>query len=104
MKGTCVSHDAVCLRSVTTTPPLPQIHLLIKLGLQRVLREDVELDLPVAKEHSGLEHDQGLLQPLATGHHGQVDPELRGQHSLKTPEFSRPPRKKKNKLDLLINS
>lgn len=80
-----------------------QIHLLIELGLQRVFSEDVKLDLPVAKKRSRLEHDQRLLQPTATGHHGQVHPELRRQDSMETPQLSRPPGGKENKLRLKLN-
>lgn len=80
-------------------PPFTLLHLLIELGLQRVLREDVKAHLPVAEEHGRLEHDQRLLQPVAAGHHSQVNPEL-GRHGVQTPSFPRPPRKKKNKLNL----
>ena len=92
-----MSHSALCLHSVNTGPQFLHNHLLIKLRLQRFLGEDVKLHLPVAKQHSRFEHDKRLLQPIATGHHRQVDPELRRQHSLETPEFSRPPRQKKNR-------
>lgn len=64
----------------------------------------MKLHLPVAEEHGRFEHDQRLLQPIATGHHSQVDPELVGQHNLETSGFYRPPRKKKNRLELLLNS
>lgn len=90
-----------CLHSV---PQFLHNHLLIELRLQRFFGEDVKLHLPVAKEHGRFEHDKRLLQPIATGHHRQVDPELGWQHSLETPEFSRPPRKKKNRGKLLLNS
>lgn len=94
-----VVYTAACLPSVHTTPPLP-VHLLIKLGLQRVFREDVKVHLPVAEQHGRLEHDQGLLQPIATGHHGQVHPQLGRQHGLETPGLFRSPRKRKSRLTI----
>ena len=44
--------QSVCTALRNMVLPFIHIHLLLKLGLQRVFCEDVELDLPVAKEYS----------------------------------------------------
>ena len=44
----------------------------LKVGSQRVLGEDVELDLLDAEQEGRLDHGEGLLQTVPTGHHRQV--------------------------------
>lgn len=94
------SQNAAWPCSVNIVLWFPQIHLLLKLWLQRFFCENMKLHLPVAKEHSWFKHDQCLLQSIATGYHGQVHPEPMWQHSMDIPWFSRPPRKKEKEENI----
>ena len=47
-------------------------HSLHEAGVELIFSKDVQVELSDAEKHSGLDHGEGLLQPLTTGHHGQV--------------------------------
>lgn len=40
--------------------------------MQLVLGEDVQVEALDAEKHGGLDHGEGLLQPVAAGYHRQV--------------------------------
>lgn len=47
-------------------------HSLHEAGVQLVLGEDVQVEALDAEKYGGLDHGEGLLQPVAAGYHRQV--------------------------------
>lgn len=52
-------------------------HSLHEAGVQLVLGEDVQVEALDAEKHGGLDHGEGLLQPVAAGDHRQMHGRLR---------------------------
>lgn len=58
-------HKLTCQASFPT-------HSLHEAGVKLVLGEDVQVEALDAEKHGGLDHGEGLLQPVAAGYHRQV--------------------------------